>query len=198
MNVKISVKKLFNMEQLIADLKDGQKRYRDQVANMFNEHEDLKNLYEDKVHLHLQQLTEINELKKDVEILSHQLKHSRKLANSWSKDFVESNDKCKELKVLHEKEIKLLEQRNDALDKQWRQQEMQINGLVDENDTLKVKIKDLNVLHEKEMIKLIDQRNDALDKYYEALKLPSTQQKALKRIQTSPYPVFERGEEDES
>ena len=101
-------------------------------------------------------------------------------------------------KVLHEKEIKLLEQRNDALDKQWHQQEMQINGLVDENDTLKVKIKDLNVLHEKEMIKLIDQRNDALDKYYEALKLPSTQQKALKRIQTSPYPVFERGEEDES
>ena len=42
MNVKISVKKLFNMEQLIVSLKDGQRRYREQIAHMFSEHEDLK------------------------------------------------------------------------------------------------------------------------------------------------------------
>ena len=42
MKVKISVKKLFNMEQLIVSLKDGQRRYREQIAHMFSEHEDLK------------------------------------------------------------------------------------------------------------------------------------------------------------
>ena len=147
MNVKISVKKLFNMEQLIVSLKEGNKQYRDQVANMFNEHEDLKNLNEDhaKMRSELAEnmrelLDENNDLKKDVEILSHQLKHWKKLTDNWTKLCVDEVEKSKALKVLHEKEIKLLEQRNDALDKQWHQQEMQINGLVDENDDLKVKV----------------------------------------------------------
>lgn len=42
MKVKISVKKLYEMEQIIAALKDGQKRYREQIGDMFNANEDRK------------------------------------------------------------------------------------------------------------------------------------------------------------
>ena len=106
MNVKISVKKLFNMEQLIIALKDGQKMYREKMQQMFNDHEDLKeDLKEAEASLKRGDercnayMKEIDGYKRDVEMLDHQAKHARKLANNWSKEFVESNDKCKALKL---------------------------------------------------------------------------------------------------
>ena len=136
MNVKISVKKLFNMEQLIISLKEGNKKY---IAENFSLKEGLKdaeaslNRMDDRCDAYMKsQLTlegKNKALKKDVEILSHQLKHSRKLADNWSKECVDEIDKIKALKVLHEKEIKLLEQRNDALDEQCEALKLEVEDL---------------------------------------------------------------------
>ena len=100
MNVKISVKKLFNMEQIIIALKDGQKRYREQIAHMFSEHEDLK----EKLNKELSAKEEtINYLSDENHALME--KHVQ-----WQRDFDESNHKCKEL----EQEIEdLKKDRND-------------------------------------------------------------------------------------
>ena len=87
MKVKISVKKLFNMEQFyLRRIKENERQYRGEVKGWRQENEylkktiralddqcealkleveDLKKLFEDKVNSHLQQLAEINELKKD-------------------------------------------------------------------------------------------------------------------------------------
>ena len=111
MNVKISVKKLFNMEQIIAALKDGQQRYRDQIGQMFNEHEDLKEKLteagcslkrmDERIQAYQK---EADEYKRDIEILSHQLKHTRQLNEVCNNHFVESHKKCK-----------ALDEQNDAL-----------------------------------------------------------------------------------
>ena len=112
MNVKISVKKLFNMEQLIIALKDGQKMYREKMQQMSNEHEDLKeDLKEAEASLKRGDercnayMKEVEEYKRDIEILSRQLNHTRQVSDNWSKSFVEANDKCKELKKLFEEKV---------------------------------------------------------------------------------------------
>jgi len=105
MNVKISVKKLFNMEQLIVSLKEGNKKYREHAGHMFNQNEDLKEKLNEagcslkRMDERIQAYQkEADEYKRDIEILSHQLKHTRQVSENWSKSFVEASEERKAYK----------------------------------------------------------------------------------------------------
>ena len=127
MNVKISVKKLFNMEQMYLNrIESNKRRYRREVRGWEHENQRLKDnltlqkaeifrLKEDikEAEASLKRgdercnayMKEIDEYKRDIEILSHQLNHTRQVSDNWSKSFVEANDKCKELKKLFEEKV---------------------------------------------------------------------------------------------
>lgn len=193
MNVKISVKKLHRMEQFYLQrmkenkrqyrgevegwrkeneyLTKSNKEYRAKVAEMFNDREDFKQKIaeadasltrmDERIQAYMK---ENDEYKKDIEILSHQLKHSRKLADNWSKEFVNEAEEIKALKVLHEKEIKLLEQRNDALDEQCEALKLEVEDLKKEdNDVQAFQLeRKKQMINQAETINYLTDENDAL------------------------------------
>ena len=117
MNVKISVKKLFNMDQLIISLKEGNKKY---IAENFSLKEDLKdaeaslNRMDDRCDAYMKSQLTLEGKKKAREDEIQELHR---------------------LSRLHEKETKLLEQRNDALDKQCEALKLEVEDLKkDRND----------------------------------------------------------------
>ena len=129
MNVKISVKKLHRMEEMYKNrIKANRRTYRAEVLGWRTENEALKkkvaetfnvtheckekmaeadaslNRMDERIQAYQK---EADEYKRDIEILSHQLNHTRQVSDNWSKRFVESSDKCKALE-LEVKELKKL------------------------------------------------------------------------------------------